>query len=61
MFFQLHICTGFIAVAGIQPGGANPGKRYVIENKVVTSADSLSIRMARSGGFAISLKEKPVR
>ncbi len=48
-------------VAGIQPGGANPGKRYIIENKIVTSADSLSIRMARSGGFAISLKEKPVR
>jgi hypothetical protein len=48
-------------VAGIQIDGTNPGKRYIIENKIVTSADSLSIRMARSGGFAISLKEKPVR
>ena len=43
---------------GIQADGSNPGQRYVIETKTVTSADSLTVWMARSGGFAVSLKEK---
>ena len=45
-------------VAGIQPDGSNPSKRYVIEEMVLSSADSLTVRMARSGGFALSLKER---
>ena len=34
----------------------NP-KAYTIEKRTVTAADSLTLRMARSGGFAISLRE----
>ena len=45
-------------VAGIQPDGSNPGQRYVIEKHTVSSKELLNLRMARSGGFAISLKEK---
>lgn len=44
-------------VAGIQPDGSNPGQRYVVENQTVDSGDSLSVWMARSGGFAVSLKK----
>lgn len=43
-------------VAGMQEGGVNPGKRYVIEKCQVTASDTLSVWMARSGGFAVSLK-----
>ena len=43
-------------IAGMQEGGVNPGKRYVIEKCQVTASDTLSVWMARSGGFAISLK-----
>ena len=35
----------------------NP-QAYTITRSIVTSADSLSVRMARSGGFALSLREK---
>ena len=44
-------------VAGIQPDGSNPTKRYEIETRTVNAADKLSLWMAPSGGFAISLKE----
>ena len=44
-------------IAGIQPDGSNPTKRYVIEHRNVTAADSLTLWMAPSGGFAISCKE----
>lgn len=44
-------------VAGIQPDGSNPGQRYVVENQTVDSGGSLSVWMARSGGFAVSLKK----
>lgn len=43
-------------VAGMQEGGVNPGKRYVIEKCQVTASDTLSVWMARSGGFTVSLK-----
>ena len=43
-------------VAGMQEGGVNPGKRYVIEKCQVTALDTLSVWIARSGGFAVSLK-----
>ena len=43
-------------VAGMQEDGSNPGQRYVVEKRRLTSADTLSVWMARSGGFAISLK-----
>ena len=43
-------------IAGMQEGGVNPGKRYVIEKCQVTASDTLSVWMARSGGFAVSLK-----
>ena len=44
-------------VAGVQPDGSNPGKRYVIEKRTLSSKELLNLWMARSGGFAISLKE----
>ena len=43
---------------GVQADGSNPGQRYVIESRTVSAADSMTLRMAPSGGFAISLKEK---
>lgn len=43
-------------IAGMQEDGSNPGKRYVIEKCQVTASDTLSVWMARSGGFAVSLK-----
>ena len=45
-------------VQGIQPDGSNPSQRYNIEQRTVSSTDSLSLWMAPSGGFAISLKEQ---
>ena len=45
-------------VAGIQPDGSNPSKRYVIEKKRVKANTNLKLWMARSGGFAISIKEQ---
>ncbi|MBP5689737.1 MAG: glycoside hydrolase family 97 protein [Bacteroidales bacterium] len=44
-------------IAGIQPDGSNPTKRYTIEKREVTAADTLTLRLAPSGGFAISCKE----
>ena len=36
----------------------NNPQAYVIEKKTVTSGDSLPIKMAPGGGFAISFEEK---
>ena len=45
-------------VSGLLPDGANPTQRYEIERTAVTAADSLTVRMAPSGGFALSLKAR---
>ena len=44
-------------IAGIQPDGSNPSKRYKIEERTVSSEDTLNLWMAPSGGFAIAIKE----
>ena len=48
---------GASGTAGVQPDGSDPAKRYLIEKRQVSAADSLTVWMASSGGFAISLKE----
>ena len=44
-------------IAGIQPDGSNPSKRYQIEERTVSAEDTLNLWMAPSGGFAIAIKE----
>ena len=44
-------------IAGVQADGSNPSQRYRIETRKVSATDKLTLRMAPSGGFAISVKE----
>ena len=48
---------GASGVSGVLPDGTNPSKLYEIIRQEVSSSDSLTVRMAPGGGFAISLKE----
>jgi alpha-glucosidase len=40
------------------PGDAYNPQAYTITKSTLTSADSLTVRMARAVGFALSLREK---